>query len=181
MRHLICLTALAAFVSLAAAAEPPLPKSADQPILLMAKATKSDKGVVLHVRLPELAPAARTVTRKVPVQVQKNVNGQIVTETQLQDVQQQTTVMQPVRWRTLDIPVDGKEVTAYDVKGKDVSADKVADQLKDEKPILAAAFGPVDPFYLQATKDDTLIVRIPAQRLFGQPQQGGAGRPVQPR
>jgi hypothetical protein len=179
MRHLISLTALAAFVAVATAAEPPLPKSTDQPMLLMAKATKGDNGVILHVRTPEMAPATRTVTRKVPVQIQKNVGGQIVTETQLQDVQQEMTVMQPVRWRTVDIPVDGKEVAAYDVKGQEVGADKLVDRLKDEKPILASPFGAVDPFYLQTTKDDTLVVRIPPEKLLAQPQQGGAGRPVQ--
>lgn len=177
MRHLISITLLTAFVGVAVAADPPLPKSADQPMLVTAKATKSDKGVVLHVRLPEMAPGTKNTTVKVPVQVQKIVNGQVVVETQLQDQQRQITVMQPVRWRTVDVTIDGKEVAAYDLKGNEVTADKLAEQLKDEKPILASPSGPVDPYFLQTTKADTLVVKIPPQILFA-PPQGGAGQPV---
>jgi hypothetical protein len=179
MRHLISIPLLTAIAGIAVAADPPLPKSADHPILVTAKATKADNGVVLHVRLPEMAPAQRTTTVKVPVQIQKIVNGQVVVDTQMQDQQRQITVMQPVRWRTVDVPVDGKEVVVYDTKGQEIAPDKLADQLKDEKPILATPSGPVDPYFLQTTKGDTLVVRIPPQLLFGQQQQGGSGQPVQ--
>lgn len=175
MRHLICLTALTAFVSFANAADPPLPKSADLPLLLMAKATKSDKGVVLHVRLLENAPATKTVTLKVPVEVQKVVNGKVVTETQVKDEQRQITVMTPAKWRTVEIPVDGNEVAAYDVKGQRLTPESLAERLADEKAILASPFGPIDPYFLQTTKDDTPIVKIPPERLF--PPQNAPVRP----
>jgi hypothetical protein len=166
MRPLITLTALTVLVGIATAADPPLPKSADQPMLVMAKAAKTDKGVVLTVRTMHMEPATRTITVKVPVTVQKAVDGKLVNETQLQEQQQQITVMQPMKWRTVDVPVDGKDVAAFDLKGQPIAAEKLVDLLKDEQPILAAPFGPIDPYFLQTTKDGTLVVRIPPEVLF---------------
>ena len=166
MRHLISLTALIALVGIAPAADPPLPKQIDQPMVLMAKASKTEKGVVLHVRTFELAQATKTVTVKVPVTVQKVVNNQLVTETQFQDQQRQITINVPRAWRMVDIPVDGKDVAAYDVKGQTIAPDSLVDKLKEEKTILASPFGPIDPYFLQATKDDTVIVKIPSEKLF---------------
>lgn len=176
MRTLLSVSVLTGFIAVATAADPPLPKSADQPMMLMAKATKSDKGIILHVRTMEMTPATRNITVKVPVQIQKVVNNQVVNETQLQDQQRQITVNQPVRWRTVEVPVDGKEVTAFDLKGQPVDAQKLADQLKDEKPVLASPYTPIDPYFLQAVKDDTLLVRIPAHMLLGQPPQNVSTR-----
>ena len=66
-----------------------------------------------------------------------------------------------------------------DLKGKRLSADEVFQRLDSKKPVLVSVSGRMpDPFYLQCTKPDTLIVVLgipssPAPELLPQP----VGRP----
>jgi hypothetical protein len=51
-----------------------------------------------------------------------------------------------------------------DVKGTDLSSEQILEQLKKESPVLVSVSGkPVDPYYLQLTQPDALIVILGAR------------------
>jgi len=64
------------------------------------------------------------------------------------------------------VELAAKHVAAHGTDGRPVAADKLADLLAKERPVLVARDGKkVDPFLLQLYKDDTLVLVLPPNTL----------------
>jgi hypothetical protein len=159
-RTLVSFLALGALAGALWAADAPKPPAhSSHPEVILARATTDGSGgVQLHLLVPAF--------RMEPLQRAVEKEGKKV-EVKSQAVHQ-------VGWRELTLPVDGKQVVVLDVRGKKVGAKSLPERLKQRTAVLLCVTGqPPDPFELQTTREDTLIVMAPMEKLV----QGGPGRP----
>jgi hypothetical protein len=153
------------------AADEPKGPSGVAPSVALARAVAGDKeGVSLRIRVPNSMVVPVMVTVKVPVQVQKVVDGKTVVETREVERREMRTEQRFGGWREINVKVDGEEVFVHDLDGKKVPADKLPDLLAKEAPILLSSNGKVDHFYLQTTKEGTLVMVLPPQQFYGVPK-----------
>ncbi|MBI1914488.1 MAG: hypothetical protein HYS12_07080 [Planctomycetes bacterium] len=101
------------------------------------------------VHFPELVPYTTEETRTRVV----IVDGKQVP---VQEKVAVTAYRLEYRTREVDKP------RAFDARGKEIDAKRLADLLKKETTVLLSADGkPVDPFYLRTMKDGTLTLAMP--------------------
>ncbi|MCS6851296.1 MAG: hypothetical protein NZ700_09030 [Gemmataceae bacterium] len=154
------------FAATAWADEPALPRTClcSPPQTALARAVKN--GDALQIKLKLVKTVAETHTKPVTVKKIKEVDGKQVeyTEQQLAKV----CVMKPVGWNEVTLQTDTLGVGVYDVQGKPVAWDKVAKVLTKDTPVLVST-EPVDPFYLQTMKPETLVIVGPPNAIYGAP------------
>lgn len=166
MRSLFLSSALVLFsVAYCSPAAEPVMLAPAAPALMMASATACGPAITLHIRTVQFVPVTLEIGRKLPVTDQSIVNGRLVERVRFIDQQHQETILRAGPGATIDVQLDGAEVSVVDIKGKPVAPARVAALLKKDTAVLVSLNGPVDPFFLQTTKPGTLIVQLPAHRL----------------
>ncbi len=172
MRGLSLMTALL-FAATAWADEPALPKTClcSPPQTALARAVKN--GDALEIKLKLVKAVAETHTKNVTVKKIKIVDGKQVEHEEQQQVS--VCVMKPVGWNEVTLKTETIGVTVYDIQGKPVAWEKVAKALTKDTPVLISV-EPVDPFYLQTMKPETLVIVGPPHVIHG----GHAGNPAAP-
>src|SRR5690348_16903583 len=144
-RCLMSAFALGTLAALAAAEAPKLPQhQAHLQVILAAGAEADGK----QVRLRLLAPAFRTVT------------AEAGPEAGPKGAPQPTAIAQD-GWKEVTVTVDGKRVVVLDAKGKEVDPQTLPDRLHGRTPVLLSLDDRPEPFDLQTTKEDTLVVVLP--------------------
>jgi hypothetical protein len=130
--------------SLLALDEPRLPTS-PQPLQVLAHIDDGGNVIIRHL-VPEWRQETRERTVPTPNGEERKV---------------QYTVTVPV-FRQVEMRFEGKKVQFYNTDGEKIDAEKAAEQLKQDAPILLSADGrKVDPFYLRIIKKGTLVVLAP--------------------
>lgn len=149
------------------AEESALPKTClcSPPQTALARAVK--KGTALEIKLKLVKTVAETQTKNVTVRKIKEVDGKQLEYTEQQPVT--ICVMKPVGWNEVTLKTETIGVGVYDIQGKPVAWDKVAKALTKDTPVLISV-EPVDPFYLQTMKSETLVIVGPPDAIFGSPR-----------
>jgi hypothetical protein len=86
-------------------------------------------------------------------------------------------------WKEVTLTIDDKQVVVLDAQGKMVDRKTLPGRIKGRTPVLLALDGRPEPFDLQTTKPDTLIVVVPMDRMLvaqGGPREGGLPSPGRP-
>lgn len=148
------------------AEEPALPKTClcSPPQTALARAVKN--GDALELKLKLVKTVAETQTKPATVKKIKVVDGKQVEFTE--QISVVICVMKPVGWNEVTLKTETPGVGVYDIQGKPVAWDKVAKALTKDTPVLISV-EPVDPFYLQPMKPETLVIVGPPHAIFGAP------------
>ncbi len=178
MRTFLSLMVLIGVAGVAPAQEPTKPKTDKEPVYAsmppeVVLATVRDKGEI-HVDVRE----TKYVTYTENVEVIKKVDGKDVKE--VLPVTKTRSVSITVA-KKFDLAKKGASVTTAD--GKPVKLEDAIKRLEKKTPILMSYGGPPDPFYLQTTKPETLILIFPLtapQPAVPMPPKGSP-MPVDPR
>ncbi len=165
MRGLAILTVVL-FATAAGAQEPALPKTCvcSPPQTALAKAVKIGDG--LEIKLKLVKTEVKNVTKQIQVEKVKVVDGKQVKYTETQEVT--VCVAKPVGWREVTLNHEKAPVFVHDMHGKSVAWDHVAKALAKETPVLISV-EPVDPFYLQTMKPETLVIVGLPEAIYGPP------------
>jgi uncharacterized protein YkwD len=180
MRTLLSLIALIGFVGVSATQEPTKPKTDKEPVyapapptMVMAQAAGDGLKVNYQVRVTKLV----TYTEK--VEVLQKVDGKDVKK--LVNVQK----CRPVSvFENKIMQLGGDCPSIMTVEGKPVKPEDAIKRLKDKTPVLLSQGGPPDPYYLQTTKPDTLILIFPlppAQKVAPMPMAPEGATPALPK
>jgi hypothetical protein len=145
---------------------PKLPANLNQPTTASAIANTVNGKLNLTLKVVEtvIAKETRTVTEYVPVK--KTENGKEIIVAVPVTKQIEVTVAKPASWREVKLAPGAEGISVVDTAGKPVSAELLAKRLQKESPVLVSTSGPVDPFFLQTVKDDTLIFLVPAEIMY---------------
>lgn len=164
--RLLSLILIPLLAAISLAQEPALPKSATQPMILPAQASKVDGKDILTIKRMDYKIQSVTKDAIVCVPVKKVVDGKEITveETRTQKVTYSVSI--PSGWTPVKIETSTPGVNFFDTKGKSVKPEDVLKKLQKETPVLVAVEGPIDPYYLSTTKEDTLIIVLPSQLLY---------------
>jgi hypothetical protein len=172
MRTLLSLMALLGFVAVAPAQEPPRPRTDKDPayapmppevVLAMAVGDKGEIHVDVRV--------TKYVTYTESVEVIKKVDGKDVKSVVPVTKTRSVSIMEAKKF---DLAKEGTSVITAD--GKPLKLEDAIKRLEKKTPILISFGGPPDPFHLQTTKPDTLILIMPAPQL-GVPAVPGGPMP----
>lgn len=168
MRNLLLTTAFL-FAATAWADEPALPKTClcSPPQTAVARVVKN--GDTLEIKLKLVKTVAETQTKPATVKKIKVVDGEQLEYTE--QISVMICVMKPVGWNEVTVNTETIGVGVYDVQGRLVAWDKVAKALTKDTPVLISV-EPVDPFYLQTMRPETLVIVGPPQAIYG-----GLGHP----
>jgi uncharacterized protein YkwD len=123
---------------------------------VLAKAATKDGKVTVTVKVAE--QICLPETKNVAMDVVKKVDGKDVTERVTKSV---TVMACKIYWKEVQYPLWQPGVSVTDAMGKAISPDDVLKRLEKETAILRTVGGPADPFYLQTTRSDTLILVTP--------------------
>lgn len=153
---------LIAFISLAGVAsaqEPPRPKT-DQdkepayapmpPVVVLATAVGNKGEISVEMRVAKQVPYTESV------EVIKKVDGKDVKSVVPVTKTRSVSIMEAKKF---DLAKEGTSVITAD--GKPLKLEDAIKRLEKQAPILISVGGPPDPFHLQTTKPDTLILIIP--------------------
>jgi hypothetical protein len=159
MYSLVLLTALAQ-------PAPPAPPSSTQPIQLLARIDKGNLTITTVTSLGSVDYGNSGCKGYAPATIPATVPATAPVKVKV------TTVMVT----TMELPA--KDVEAYSVDGKKISAETLATLLAKDRPVLVATDGKkVDPFLLQLYKEGTIVLVPPANTLNMSPGVGGPGGP----
>jgi hypothetical protein len=171
--------ALIGIAGIAPAQEPTKPKTDKDPVYApmppqVALATAvGDKGEInLEVRV------TKYVTYTENVEVLKKVDGKDVKSVVPVTKTRSVSIMETKKF---DLAKEGRSVITAD--GKPLKLEDAIKRLEKKTPILMSYGGPPDPYHLQTTKSDTLILIFPlaaAQPAVPMPPKGSP-LPVDPR
>jgi hypothetical protein len=80
------------------------------------------------------------------------------------------TVIEKYVWSDVDVKVDGKEIAAFDVKGKPVAPRELPERLAKPARVAVVYSFPgfeakLDPYYLDVLKSDIVVLKCPAEKL----------------
>lgn len=101
--------------------------------------------------------AARTKVTEYVTESRTTPDGRAVTVTIAVPVEK---VVQRAELRVVE------KAKAFDTAGKEIDARRLAELLKDETVVLISADGkPLDPFYVRALKEGTIILALPAPMM----------------
>jgi uncharacterized protein YkwD len=123
----------------------------------MAKVTVTEGKRTLALKQPR--SVCKVETKMVEEKVLTVADGKPVELTVKKPVQVTVCVTE---WGTQLVNLADKGVSVTDLTGKELAGERVANRLANEAAVLVSTSGPVDPFYLQTTKAETLIVHLPA-------------------
>lgn len=155
MRTVLSLAVVFSLVAAAPAADPPK-ITGTMPGLVLAQAASKDGKVMLTVKYP--VTSYKTVNETVNVEVVRKVDGKEVKVLVPETVTKMVVITE---WKVTEVRLGDAGVAVTDATGKAVSRDDVLKRLEKETAILRAVGGPADPFYLQTTKPDTLVLVTP--------------------
>jgi hypothetical protein len=165
MRTLLSLMALLGFVAVAPAQEPPRPRTDKDPayapmppevVLAMAVGDKGEIHVDVRV--------TKYVTYTESVEVIKKVDGKDVKSVVPVTKTRSVSIMEAKKF---DLAKEGTSVITAD--GKPLKLEDAIKRLEKKTPILIS-YGSPDPYHLQTTKPETLILILP----LATPQPEGA-------
>lgn len=173
MRGLAILTVVL-FATATGAQGPPRPKTdkdkepayAPMPPEVVLATAVGDKGEI-HVDVR----VTKYVTYTESVEVIKKVDGKDVKSLVPVTKTRSVSIMEAKKF---DLAKEGTSVITAD--GKPLKLEDAIKRLEKKTPILISFGGPPDPFYLQTTKPDTLILIMPAPQL-GVPAVTGGPMP----
>jgi hypothetical protein len=159
MGMLLSLMALIGFVAVAPAQELPRPKTdkdkepayAPMPPMVALATAVGDKGEI-NVEVRE----TKYVTYTESVEVIKKVDGKDVKSVVPVTKTRRVSIMEAKKF---DLAKEGTSVITVD--GKPLKLEDAIKRLEKQTPILISFGGPPDPFYLQTTKPDTMILILP--------------------
>ncbi len=157
MRTLLSLMALIGIAGIAPAEEPTKPKTDKEPAYaymppeVVLAMVVGDKGEI-HVDVRE----TKLVTYTENVEVIKKVDGKDVKSVVPVTKTRSVSILVAKKF---DMAKEGISVITAD--GKPVKLEDAIKRLEKKTPILISYGGPPDPFYLQTTKSDTLILIFP--------------------
>lgn len=166
--RLLSLTMTLICTSIVAGDEPKNPGSPFAPSLAMAKASTADGKTT--ITLKQLVPVCVCEPRTVTESITRMVDGRPIVETVAKTVM--VTVCKS-EWRSQTVNVAGKGVSVHDTAGNPVTKANLASLLAKETAMLVSVNGPVDPYHLQTTKPNTLVIVIPPPVMVPQPAPVG--------
>jgi hypothetical protein len=163
--------ALIGFIGVAAAQEPPRPRTDKEPVyapapptIVIVQAAGDRLKVNCEVRVTKLEMYIENV------EVLQKVDGKDVKKFEV------VTKCRPVSILEKKImQLGGDGVSIMTAEGKTVKPEDAIKRLKDKIPVLLSQGGPPDPYYLQTTKPDTLILifpQSPAQKVAPMAPEG---------
>ena len=173
MRTLLSLMSLIGLGVVAPAQEPPRPRTDKEPAyapspptVVMAQATGDGMKVNYDVRVTKLVAWTENV------EVLQEVDGKDVkTLVAVQKVRPVSMFEHKV------MQLGGEGTRVVNVEGKTVKPEDAIKRLKEKTPVLLSQGGPPDPYYLQTTKPDTLILifpQSPPQKVAPMAPEGAA-------
>jgi uncharacterized protein YkwD len=175
MRTVLSLAVVFGLIATAPAADPPK-ITGTQPGLVLAQAASKDGKVTLTLKCPVTKCFPKT--RAVKMDVVKKVDGKDVTETVTKNVTEMDCVTE---WYVTEVRLGDAGVAVTDATGKAVTSEDVLKRLEKETAVLRCVGGPADPFYLQTTKPDTLVLVTPGSPIQPvTPAPGGVFPPPPP-
>jgi hypothetical protein len=157
MRTLVSLVALIGIAGIAPAQEPTKPRTdkepayAPMPPMVVLATLVGDKGEI-NVDVRETKYVAYTEN----VEVIKKVDGKEVQSAVPVTKTRSVSVMVAKKF---DLAKEGTSVITAD--GKPLKLEEAIKRLEKKTPILISFGGPPDPFHLQTTKPETLIIILP--------------------
>lgn len=171
MRTLLSMIILFGVAGIAPAQEPPRPKTdkdkepayAPMPPTLVLATAVGDKGEI-HVDVR----VTKYVNYTESVEVIKKVDGKDVKSVVPVTKTRSVSIMDTSKF---DLAKEGTSVITAD--GKPLKREDAIKRLEKKTPILISFDGPPDPYYLQTTKPDTLILIMPAPQLAVPAVPGG--------
>lgn len=135
----------------------PAIKNPIPPITGMARVSGTGAASTLEMTQP--VTVMKQQTKTVMIAEPRTVDGQ----QRIVQVPTTVTVNVPVtEFRVTSLNLATPGVTVQTAEGKTLAADLVAQRLKVSTAVLLSSNGPVDPYFLQVVKPDTLIVVVPA-------------------
>ena len=143
------------------------------PILVLARAAMKDGTVTLAVKYP--LTVLKTVLETANVEEVRTVEGK---EIKILIPKQFAKTVQVTEWHVRHVKLSNAGGSVTDASGKAVASAAVAMKLEKETAILLFSPGPVDSFYMQTTKPETLVLVAPAEPMQAAPQ--GIITPVKP-
>lgn len=181
MRTLLSLMALIGIAGVASAQELTKPKTDREPAYAFMPPTVAlatavgDKGEIsVEVRVTKQVQVSE------PIEVIKKVDGKDVKEVLMVTKTKSVSLMEAKKFHLAE-----KGASVITADGKPVKLEDAIKRLEKKTPILMSYGGPPDPFYLQTTKPDTLILILnlgPPEAIapaVPMPPQGSKG-PVPP-
>jgi hypothetical protein len=75
------------------------------------------------------------------------------------------------RWVTVALEADGKQVRAFDVKGKPIAPDQLPKLLPKLAPVALFKGADPDPYYLRVLRPDTVVIKAPADKFTPPPRR----------
>jgi hypothetical protein len=157
MRTLVSLAALFGIAGIAPAQEPTKPRTDKEPAyapmppsVAMATAVGDKVEINVGVRV------TKQVTYTENVEVIKKVDGKEVKSVVPVTKTRSVSIMEAKRF---DLAKEGTSVITAD--GKPVKPEDAIKRLEKKTPVLISQGGPPDPYHLQTTKPDTLIIILP--------------------
>jgi uncharacterized protein YkwD len=155
MRTILSLAVVFGLVVAAPAADPPK-ITGTMPSLVLAQAASKYGKVTLTVKFHETF--WKDVVETYQVEELRTVDGKQVKVTVPKTVTKKVSL---VVWKETEVHLGQPGVSVSDATGKVITPDDVLKRLEKETAILRAVGGPADPFYLQTTKPDTLVLVTP--------------------
>jgi hypothetical protein len=179
MRKLLSLMALIGMTGVAPAQEPTKPKTDKEPAYAYMPPTVAlatavgDKGEIsVEVRVTKQVQVCE------PIEVIKKVDGKDVKEVLMVTKTKSVSLMELKKFHLAE-----KGASVITADGKPVKLEDAIKRLEKKTPILMSYGGPPDPYHLQTTKPDTLILILPLtapQPVVPMPPKGSP-LPVDPR
>jgi hypothetical protein len=157
MRTLVSLAALIGIAGIAPAQEPTKPRTDKEPAyapmppsVVMATVVGNNGEMNVEVRVTKL------VTYTENVEVIQKVDGREVKSVVPVTKTRSVSIMEAQKF---DLAKEGTSVITAD--GKPLKLEDAIKRLERKTPILISQGGPPDPYYLQTTKPDTLVIILP--------------------
>lgn len=159
MLTVLYLAVVFGFVSAPQAADSPSIQGT-MPSVALAQATSKDGTITLTVK--HLLTVEKNVAETIQVEVVTKVDGK---EIKVLVPETKTKTTSVTQWCVTEVGLGDPGVLVSDAMGNAVTPDVVLERLEKETAILRAVGGPVDPFYLQTTKPETLVLVTPLPPL----------------
>ncbi len=155
MLTVLYLAVVFGFVSAPQAADSPSIQGS-MPSVALAQATSKDGTITLTVKYP--LTVEKNVAETNQIEVVTMVDGK---EVKVLVPETKTKTVLVTQWCVTEVGLGDPGVLVSDAMGKAVTPDVVLKRLEEETAILRAVGGPVDPYYLQTTKPETLVLVTP--------------------
>lgn len=153
------------------AEEPKVPKNLVLPTTHPAQAFTEGGKTTIVLKLFSTAPTSVTKTITVNEAVSATVDGKQVIQIVPVEKKVVETVMAVVGWQKVSVTLGEGGVSAHDVAGKPIAAEELMRRLVKETNVLVSAAGPIDPYHLQTTKENTVVIVVPISVLSPVPKK----------